>query len=930
MEHFELYIQRAERASSQAEWLSMTSSGKEAVLAEWEAAALLVLTDPEVLAEEKAALSENLENRLAEGLADWVIRNLEREMVPSDMSDYWARLHQAALEETFEMDGGRPVRDNAGDPVVKAAEQAQWDEDSLVFRNRWKNEAQNYLDEWYGGVESAFSELFARLRPEQRTLLEERKEASLQALRASQSREMAKLLDIEQSMMARYRLKDIYSLRRELESRSAQEQVGELINEVQSEIEEGLARLRSELEYNPDSNAVDEASIDAERWRESFREELEKGLHLWDDAEEKLLVDRAVWEQKAGYDLAGAEEAWSQAFEELRHSRHNWLGEYQQVLEQGRSLWENQNREMENAIAQAQAELDYSIDTQRASLQERGEALVDILGQSLQMRKNAHSTFVYWLNKACPGKPLASEDLSWQTEEMQAVLDEYSLQAENTGDDAEQSPLSEAAFWLRTYATYSTYAREAREELLATFNLTVLGESGLDISGLSGPVDGLSEGGWEELFLDEYQVELLKARAVAAYWEKELSVAEQVLEYAQEDSSSRPTEAETEAEYAESLSYYRLALQEYRSRISELESADDRLSGNRERIALVQEELSGLKAELEEAHKVYRNKLLLFELNSPQYYQKRMREAYFRFRELSGLDEDTAASCTSAFADYLAASSACAGEDFLKNTTAVLNSLVQGNYEEVPPRLPLEDLKTRYTSALSWNTEDFLEQEKPRSDFLENVRTYWSIGPQDSAYNRIENLCFQLKQSDSTPQDLAYFRLNLETVLGELRRSYRMEQEAREAQIALLSSCSAEDKKLLWASQTAAISNGMSSDEISAALREDARAAFFRVVNTRVASDLQVLKNFKTRLQSWLDAGNAETAFQISVPSNWQDADEVFSWLYFQRNQGGLLDSLVQDIDQLKVLAGLPDGSDLSTEEQAEQWRSLIGSNSFV
>jgi hypothetical protein len=90
--------------------------------------------------------------------------------------------------------------------------------------------------------------------------------------------------------------------------------------------------------------------------------------------------------------------------------------------------------------------------------------------------------------------------------------------------------------WFKLYNSYLPKAMEAREALVNEFNM-IMGSGSL--------VDVLAEDAVSEDFnLDEYQIELLRAKAVAAYWEKRVAIAAAVSAYAEELSAGRMTEGE--------------------------------------------------------------------------------------------------------------------------------------------------------------------------------------------------------------------------------------------------------------------------------------------------------------------------------------------------------------------------------------------------
>jgi hypothetical protein len=149
--------------------------------------------------------------------------------------------------------------------------------------------------------------------------------------------------------------------------------------------------------------------------------------------------------------------------------------------------------------------------------------------------------------------------------------------------------------WDTLYRDYRRKAEEARTVLAGEFAALMTG-------GLLGDVLGSES---EFLHLDEYQIELIRAQAVAGYWEKRLAVAEAVSAYGADLTAGRTTDAESVEAWRRAKAGYDTTLAAYEAAVGQLEAAGTALAGIRETLAAAKEALGKAEAELERLNKEY-------------------------------------------------------------------------------------------------------------------------------------------------------------------------------------------------------------------------------------------------------------------------------------------------------------------------------------
>ncbi|MDR0638229.1 MAG: hypothetical protein LBG27_04885, partial [Spirochaetaceae bacterium] len=147
----------------------------------------------------------------------------------------------------------------------------------------------------------------------------------------------------------------------------------------------------------------------------------------------------------------------------------------------------------------------------------------------------------------------------------------------------------EMELWSDLYKTYMAKAVEARNSLQNDFDLVIGKNAGLLVDVLN---DAFSS---EDFFLDEYQIELIRAEAVKNYWEKRHAIAEAVADYANLFTGDRATAGDLASDWEKARADYEGALALYRE-------AQSRLTEEGAEILAAKEALNEASAALNEAN----------------------------------------------------------------------------------------------------------------------------------------------------------------------------------------------------------------------------------------------------------------------------------------------------------------------------------------
>ncbi|MCL2065924.1 MAG: hypothetical protein FWG99_00470 [Treponema sp.] len=153
-------------------------------------------------------------------------------------------------------------------------------------------------------------------------------------------------------------------------------------------------------------------------------------------------------------------------------------------------------------------------------------------------------------------------------------------------DRARFNNISEITKLYELYLSYMARATETREIIIEDFS---------ELMGTGALKDIISPNASSEDFcLDEYQLELIRAKALVLYWERKTYIAEAVSAYAKDLSAGRVTEAEGIQAWENAKTAYNESLERYETELNLLAEAGEDMKN-------MQKKLDSLNAELKYA-----------------------------------------------------------------------------------------------------------------------------------------------------------------------------------------------------------------------------------------------------------------------------------------------------------------------------------------
>ncbi|MFP3089647.1 hypothetical protein LQZ21_04905 [Treponema sp. TIM-1] len=603
---FDYHFRRADREITPERWMAEARQGLAMARTAWELAATELYGDRVLLEEAGKTIAAWSEAELEKRFTEWLLRRFFGAGLTAQLAGTAREIRQTNLSLVYHLDENGKVRydEETGDPLVIRPDEAgayvegdqkQWRKNAEEIINAGTLRYETYLT-------SLFPELLGYVGEENREAFEEKlRDITVKAISGRQ-KEFEALVAREERLFVAQRTGDVWSLRRKSEEEAAAMITAQIIEETETRCVQGIAALETRIEAAETGGG--DLALAGSEWLAAYREQFEQGLKAWADAEERFFIRRIEWEQEAGQHYLEGEEAWSNAFTQFEQERRNWEAKARTLFESGEAVFRRASENLEAAIAGARAEFEQDLLLRSEAGAERARAWVDTYITCGSVVAGAQENIKFWLDqydkKDAPSLAgggfsawISAELINhWQRvlgsyEERYGTEDRMSLLIKNiiagkTNTSQEQEAIEQlesrgidlgASFktalelknWSTLYDSYIDKAKTARDALINDFNM-VMGAGSL--------TDILAEGAVSEDFnLDEYQIELIRAKAVAAYWEKRRAIAQAVVSYAEELSAGRMTDSEGIKAWEQAKQSYDDALVRYETTLSRLSTA---------------------------------------------------------------------------------------------------------------------------------------------------------------------------------------------------------------------------------------------------------------------------------------------------------------------------------------------------------------------
>jgi hypothetical protein len=1149
----ETYLDHADEQRSREDWQEMALYGVDAVVAEWEAALGGLILDDAELAAFKAAVQEDIQEEVDRRYLNWIVQGYQNSLRNSEMTLIGNRLNQISSDYIYKKDNeGNVLYDASGNPeLLEFADFFDLYQDNAdgtrtlveegegtLWREAARDAIKEILDGWRQSYWDGAADLENGLDAQQQQELRERLTQDEGLYFQHTQGEMERAFLFEQQAFRNARLADNSSLRNRYDNLTAEALTQQMIDDIKAQTAIDIQNLQESL-ATAIENPAPGTEISVTEWQKSFQAELDKGLGMWDEAEEQFFAQRLQWEQNASQTFAQRDQEWADAFQSLKNARRDWTLEFQKTIEKGVELWEERLGDLSGSIQTAKNEILENISQEQGSLEGRIQTLIDMMAQSVDMMRSARDNFMYWEDHLHPsdfaGDAMGWDPLDMRKELLYSVLREtrgpsYQAELENQlgldqdlqfqyeaavgARDAthasrmavwDDDRLQEERDWLQAFQNYINYDGETpgykfefyhrftfvgkyggdyddeesmnriindllsgdklvqvfedkREEevarydrVMADLNAEYYGRGGLfdqrasakeqamidaqpfqteeltdlwknllnaywtglneeafgdpqfwsktlthvqdaanpysgamaeerkdllltalaaidqadfsaiaplpteatdqmamqhsktmgylaqsrywleevylvyrdyadqgmmDLAELYGVVvfddprlqdiagpdtAGILGEGWENILMDDYQKEVLKAKALEAFWAKELRIAQEVTAYALDNTGNRESEDETNTNLNNAQKDYDAALKNYNKAVAELQGYQDQMGENQQAIDLIRQKLEEKAAELDEAKSEYHQLLAIYRLDESASSEGGFQQKYDQLLRLLGVieDEDTT-SRAQAMAEYLAALARYEGEGRIEVQAARMDLLINGATVSEDPGAPVI-LSMAALKAQVQNVQDFalpLDGEgelAPLSiegfrDFLRDSLYLDSSNPVFQTLVSAYQFTFLTDAETGSSNNWANFMAQVMPTLREIQLGAQAELASREAELGLYSAPSLE----AWGERyfaSGVLTNTAKEEVVISDAQDYSRSLLEAQVRSVVDQDLRWMRSLALSLETESVLQLIPSLTQASGYAQWaQNPEDWMAWSYYNREASLLRD----------------------------------------
>ncbi|MDR0444015.1 MAG: hypothetical protein LBH44_11485 [Treponema sp.] len=693
---FDYHFSRADREIDTNRWLAEARLGMTQAICAWEFIASGLYENPFLFEEARMQIikwsDEELEARFSQWLIGRFFGAAAEEAVISihSMFDETQKNYSWYLDD----DGNIFFDDKTGDPlIVRPGEDGREFSQDLL---KWRGEAEENINT----SSLSFENILTLIYPELLVYIPVVLRATMGAVIHETGVHLGGLIKTEfENIAAREeriftsrRTRDIWSLRKKSDDEAARIFTERLISETETVCARGIEELTVKIEEA--SAGTGDLAIMGEEWLRLYKEQFERGLKAWEDAEERFFMRRIEWEQESFRLYSEGEEIWLTAFREFENERQRWELTAKELFESGELLFKNLSETLERSIAETKKEFEYNMTMRIGAGTAKAQALINMYltccsaaitaKENIQFWQKQYSSssiknpkdldFQAWLEKERKNIWIEAEDAyinqsaylslflnAWDVlrkadvdssvkvnaeKNYRQLLEEYIIlqndlsliRSVNTGNltlarqteiakkitnsdlfrKKDFETLLEMEKSYNLYVSYNAKAIDVRNRILTDYNELIVSGALKDI--LSPDASS------EDFCLDEYQIELIRAKTLVLYWERKTSIAEAVMNYAQEIDAGRMTDAEGVMAWENAKTAYDESVVQYENELKKLNdiSADihekqielDRLAEKMKEAEFILDKLTADYSSLVAASIINRESFLFQEFNA--------------------------------------------------------------------------------------------------------------------------------------------------------------------------------------------------------------------------------------------------------------------------------------------------------------------------
>jgi len=703
------HFSRADRELNPEHWLTEAKFGITQAICAWELIAGSLYDNPLLYEEAKAQIIKWSDEELEKRFSQWLMGRFFGKAAEDALLNLSSKLNESQKYYSWHLDedGNVIFDDKTGDPLVirPNEEGREFSHDLTLWRNETDEIVKIASASFNNVINSFYPELLAYIPAESRESISAVIKETFNTQSNVIKREFENIAAREERNFINRRTRDIWSLRKKSDNETAVKFTEKLIAETDESCKRGIEELNAKIEQA--SAGAGDLALLGEEWLRLYKEQFERGLKAWEDAEERFFIRRIEWEQESFKLFSDGEAVWLSAFNQFEEEKQKWELNVRELFQTGESLFKNISKDFEKTIADAKKEFELNAAIRIGEGTNKVKALIDIYLICTSTAISSMDNIKFWQNQyGNTEKEIKDQDFSdwilketknlWKQTESDYLNDsEYisdcekldSLKKIKDFQDSHTFPIStdnnkfytlffgtdnyddfltefnnkysklfevqtflkgemtlpeqiafaknmnskhfskskfEALIEMQTsytaYLSYTEKSLDARDKIYKYY--AEIFETGLLKDILS------SEASRSEFFLDEYQVALVRAKALVLYWERKNSIADSVMAYAGEFSAGRMTEAEGSKAWEEAKAAYNESLANYETELNKLGKIGENVQKQQEVLKNLTVKLQKEEDKLNQLFSEYSELVSISAVNLDQYYLNIFNENY--------------------------------------------------------------------------------------------------------------------------------------------------------------------------------------------------------------------------------------------------------------------------------------------------------------
>ncbi|MDR0302526.1 MAG: hypothetical protein LBI04_09485, partial [Treponema sp.] len=397
---FDSRFSRADREINPDRWLAEAKMGVTQAVYAWELIAFGMYENPFVFNEAKARLEDWSNKELEARFSQWLIKRFFGETLGKAVSDFSAMLEETQKKYTWHLDdeGNVVFDDKTGDPLVirPNEEGREFSQDQLIWRGETEEIVKNNNGLFDTVLLSMYPELLAYIPQELRETMSTAIMNAGATAGAGIKHEFENIAAREQRIFTSRRTRDIWSLRKKNDDEAARIFTEQLIAETEQLCAIGIEELNTKIEEA--YAGTGELALLGEEWLQLYKQQFDRGLKAWEEAEERFFIRRIEWEQDSFRLFSEGEEIWFTAFDKLNEEYQKWELNAKKLFDTGEQLFKNISDDLEKNIADAKIEFEINKNMRVGTGTEKAKALIDMYITGASAAISAKENVQYWLN----------------------------------------------------------------------------------------------------------------------------------------------------------------------------------------------------------------------------------------------------------------------------------------------------------------------------------------------------------------------------------------------------------------------------------------------------------------------------------------------------------------------------------------------------